>query len=130
MSNNEKSRRTVTLSRDNDEWLAEKDNVSAYIDRLVTHARQTGDPRMAHVSLQEKQTERQLDEAESTVARLKQELTEIQELKEQLNNFESAELQEAREELQDVPKEPTNPAIKNWANKLDMNPAELVDELD
>lgn len=40
-----------------------------------------------------------------------------------------AQLEEAKESLKNTPRDPQNPAIKNWAKRLNMSPRELLDEL-
>jgi len=53
-------------------------------------------------------------------------------LKRQLENYSDhreQQLDKARDALEGVPREPDNPAVENWAGKLGMAPAELVEEL-
>jgi len=87
--------------------------------------------------------ERRIDEKESRITALTREINErkreradekdeLERLRRQLESHEErthSRLEEARETLEDVPREPDNPAIKNWADDLGMTPAELLEEL-
>jgi len=79
------------------------------------------------MQIQQKRAE--LTEAENRVERLEQGLDELIELRNEMENQESTELQEARAALVGVPRDPTNPAIKNWASKLGMSPDQLIGRL-
>jgi len=39
-------------------------------------------------------------------------------------------MESAREALKGIERDPTNPAIKNWAKKLGMSPGKLIENLD
>lgn len=125
----DKETRTVSLSPDNNDYLKNKDNASAVVDDLITQLREGGDRQTAVVDMQIEQQRREITEAENRVERLEQGLDELLSLRQELQNEESAELQEARQALENTPKEPDNPAIQEWAKRLGMAPEELLQQL-
>jgi len=127
MSN--KKTRTVSLDAENHEYLKTEDNASAVVNDLIEQLRQGGDRHTAAIDLQIEQKERELSEAEGKVDRLKQELSELRRLRASTQREEDARLEQAIDALEGVPRDPSNPAVENWAGKLGMTPAELVDEL-
>lgn len=125
----DKETRTVSLSPDNNDYLKNKDNASAVVDDLITQLREGGDRQTAVVDMQIEQQRREITEAKNRVERLEQGLDELLSLRQELQNEESAELQEARQALENTPKEPDNPAIQEWAKRLGMAPEELLQQL-
>jgi len=125
-----KETRTVTLAPENDEYLAQRDNASAVVDDLVEQLRQGGDKQSAAIDLRIDQKERELEDAERDVDRLQRELRELRQLRASFEQQEDAELRQAREKLEGVPRDPTNPAIQRWAGKLGMTEQELLNQLD
>jgi len=125
----DKERRTVTLDSENHEYLKKEDNASAVVNDLIEQLRQGGDRQTAAIELQIEQKERELSEAEGKVERLERELAELQELRANFEHEEDAELERAIEALEGTPRDPSNPAVENWAGRLGMTPAELVEEL-
>jgi chromosome segregation ATPase len=87
--------------------------------------------------------ERRIEEKEENIERLDKEIRErerkraaekddLERLQRQLNEHEEEQgetLADARESLEHVPHTTDNPAIKNWAGKLNLTPEELIDEL-
>ena len=72
------------------------------------------------------------DEKAGIEAELKEEQQELEALRAKKEEKETAradKLSEAREVLADVPKEPDNPAIQHWADELNMDPTDLIDEV-
>ena len=69
------------------------------------------------------------DERDREIETMEQELSALRRKLEETESRREAQLKKAREELAGVPKEPENPAIKNWAGKLDLTPSELLEEL-
>jgi len=124
-----KERRTFSLDEDNDEWLADQDNASAVVNRLVDQARQNGGTQGAAIDLNIEQKERELKNARQNVERLESEIEELRELRQQVTQQETADIERAREALAGAELNPSNPAVENWATKLEMTPAELVAEL-
>ena len=87
--------------------------------------------------------QRRMDEKKQRITTLKREINDrTAELAKEEDEFERLEsllkrntdnkqqkLTDAREQLQGVPRNTDNPAIKNWASKLSMTPEEFIDEL-
>ena len=69
------------------------------------------------------------NERERELQEMQDELQALRAKRESAERQEKAQLEEAREALETVPKEADNPAVKNWANKLNMTPQELLEEL-
>lgn len=125
----EKTTRTVSLSPENDEYLAALDNASAKVNDLVTQLREGGDKATAVLDMQIEQKKRELQEAEQRVERLERGLEDLQKLRDEMESMERAELEDAREALAGTPKDPTNEAVQHWAEKLGMTPPELLEAL-
>lgn len=125
----DKKPKSFTLDKENAKMCDELDNASAVVNDLLTQYRQTGDRHTAAIDLEIEQKEREIEEKVGTVERLRQDVEELKQLKASFNEQEDAELQQAREELAETPKDPTNPAIQNWADKLGMTAQELVNTL-
>jgi len=125
----DKERRTVTLDPQNDKYLDEHDNASAFVNRMIEHARKTGEVATAGIDVQIRQKQRELETAEQKVANLERDIAELQELREQLMAEDQAEIEKARAALEGTERDPANPAIKNWADKLGITAEELIREL-
>lgn len=125
-----KETRTVTLDEENDSFLAEQDNASAVVNDLVTQYRQGGDRGTAALELQKSQKNRELNTHQQFVENLQHDIEELDTLIREFKREESAELAEAREALEHVPKNPENEAVKNWAKKLGMTPAALLEKVE
>jgi len=132
-----KKRRSVSLSEENDEFLSNHPNASQLVDELVTQYRTGGmvDQTVREYRIQQLEAEVKEHESESEWAEKKAKLKreELQELKQEAQQDEirtKAELSDAKEALEHTPKEPTNPAIKQWATDLGMTPQELIEELE
>jgi len=125
----DKERRTVTLDSENHEYLKKEDNASAVVNDLINQLRQSGERQTAALDLQIEQKERELSEAETTVDRLERELAELRQLRANYEHEEDAKLERAIDALENTPRDPSNPAVENWAGRLGMTPAELVEEL-
>jgi septal ring factor EnvC (AmiA/AmiB activator) len=67
----------------------------------------------------------ELDEEEAKLAALKKKRESVEESEAEKR----AELESVIEQLSDVPRDPTNPAIKTKAKKVGMTPEELIEEL-
>ena len=76
------------------------------------------------------QLKRERATLESQMEGIDQQLAELEDRVERSEEKREVRLDEARENLRDVPPEPTNPAVQTWSDKLDMSPQELVEELE
>lgn len=127
----EKVRTSVSLTQENKAYLdSETNNRSAFINDLIdAHRKGKSDMDEVVARYRREQLEAERRKAQNTVERVESELETIdKQLAEKQAEKEDA-LDEAREVLADVPKEPENPAIQNWADDLDMTPEELLEEL-
>lgn len=125
----EKKRKSFTVDPENAELCEDHDNASALVNDLLEQYRKGSDKETAGIDLQIVQKERELKERKRDVERLERDLQELRELKAGINKKKDAKLSEAREALEDTPKEVENGAIQNWASDLGMTPQQLVDEL-
>jgi len=125
----DKKTKSVSLDAEVHDFLKQEDNASALVNDLVEQYRKGGDRHTAAIDLQIGQKERELEQAENKVSRLKHEIEELQSLKTTFEREENAELEAAIDALEGVPREPSNPAIENWAGNLGMTTAELIEEL-
>lgn len=122
---------SVTMDEELVEWLdSEYHNRSAAISELVKAARDGGGAaeeavRQYHIQQLEADLTRQELQVEATQERLET----LRSIEQQANTPDEADLAEARDVLENVPKDPDNPAIQNWAGDLDMTPEELLEEL-
>lgn len=76
--------------------------------------------------------ERERNERNRELGEKKEELKSLRRKKEEMENAkeqQQEQLQDVVERLADAPRDPENPAIKHNANKLNMTPEELIDEL-
>ena len=125
----DKERKSVTLDPENKQFLDNEDNASAVVNRLVENYRVHGDAGTAALELQRQHREEQLKSARQDVEMYERHLAEVEERMRKYEKQENAELEKARDALAKTPKEPDNPAVTTWANKLGMTPGELLDRL-
>jgi len=125
-----KETRTVSLKPANNEFLSNHDNASALVDDLVTQYREGADRDTVALELQIEQKRRERRSAKKEVNRLDEDIAELERLKNEFQGSREDRLQEAKEVLSDVPREADNPAILNWAERLELTPTELIDELE
>lgn len=124
-----KETRSVSLDPDIDSFLADHDNASTLVNDLVDEYRTHGDRGTAGLRLQLKQKKRELDTAKAEVERLETDVEELETVIAGREKRKDAKIDEAREVLRDVEKDPENPGIKNWAEKLGLRPEELIELL-
>jgi len=126
----EKARRTFTIDPENDEICQDHDNASALVNDLLEQYRKGSDKETVGIDLQIQQKERAIRSKQREVERLQDDLRELKQLRAGIQKQENAKLEEARDALDDTPKEVENGAIQNWAADLGMTPQELIDELE
>jgi DNA anti-recombination protein RmuC len=126
-----KQRRSVSLEPEVHEYLSREEvNASALVNDLVRQHMEGVVKDAAVLRLRKQQVQSEVDHLR---ARAENKVDELEELEARLESSVSqhnAELEESLEKLQRVEHEPTNPAIQKHAEKLDMTPKELIDELD
>lgn len=126
----DKQRKTFTLQPENAELCDELNNASAVVDELLSQYRKGKNKQTVAVELQISQKQRELDEAEDNVERLRNDIEELKQLRREFQSQENAELAKAREALDGVPRDENNPAVKNWAEQLGMTPTELLQQIE
>jgi len=72
----------------------------------------------------------EINSRDNELQELRKELNALREKYEEMQTEEAELLQEARETLEPGQFYPENPAVENWADKLDMSPEELIEELE
>lgn len=111
------------------EYLQTKDNISAYIERLVEADMKGVDTDTIGLELQERHLEKEAQAALERHERVENQLEEIREMRKRIESTKDASLEKARESLEYTPKDPTNEAIQKWAKRVDMTPEQLCNEL-
>jgi hypothetical protein len=124
-------RHTFSTEKDEvDHYLEQKDNKSAYLRKLVRADMRGADTELAGLEMQIQTLEKQAQTKAEEERMLQERAEELRELKQSMRGQQQRGLSEARVELSDTPRDPTNPAIKNWAERVDLSPEELVQELE
>lgn len=123
---------TVNLDDVNVEWLdAETDNRSAFVNKLVTKAREgSGEVDEAVAQFQREKLRRDREALEVQIEGIDKQLETIQKRMEAAEGQKEASLEASIEDLEGTPRDPTNPAIQTHAERLNMSPAALVEELE
>lgn len=130
---------SVNLEDDHAEWMdGENINRSEFINKLIGQYRDNEG--RVEEAIQEFRAEQLLEEADDLESdgeskirkaeRKRKKAQEFLEASESAHERTVAELDEAREHLENVPLEPANPAVKNWAEKVGMTPSELIEQLE
>lgn len=126
-----KDRRGISISPEVNEYLSRDGvNASELVEKLVREHMKQGDTATAAIQVQLNQKKRELDRVQTEEEQLQRDIAELEELQRQLTTEESAELETHLETLRNTPADPTNPAIRNHANALDITPQALVRELE
>lgn len=127
----DKKTKTFSIDPTNFEEISDADNASAIVNDLLTQWRQgdtTRETVALELRLEEKKREKEV--VEKRLEMLEQDIQDLEETIEKVRTGESTDMKKAREALAEVPRDPTNPAIENWAGKLGISPDVLVDRLD
>lgn len=122
----------ITISGENLAWMDKNySNRSALIDDLLTRARKgEGEIDRAVARYQKEQLKREKATLETQMESVEEQLEIIDKRMERRESYEETKLEEAREILKDIEHDPTNPAVKTQAEKLDISPKELVEKLE
>lgn len=124
-----KETKSFTVNEKNARFVEDLDNASSVIDDLLDQYRKGAEKEVVALEMRLEQKRRELREAERKVERLREDVDEIGRLMNTVKSGEDKKLKEAREKLDGVEKEPTNPAIQHWAKKLGMAEQELIAKL-
>lgn len=126
----EKKVKSFTVDRGNAEFLTEQDNASALVNDLVEKYRTDGNRELAALELRREQKRRELEQAREEVARLENDLEEIDALIDDADAEEASKIEDASESLPPSRRlDHDNPAVENWARKLGMPVSTFLEEL-
>lgn len=99
--------------------------------------REFGGQRAGELKVRIEEKEKRIDQVEeersqrtSELEELRKELSALRSKYDEKKEEEQETLQEAKDALTDVPRDPDNPAIENWADKIGIEPSELIAELE
>jgi len=127
----DKKRTSITIDQEVYEFLQQGQiNQSGLINELVQRYRESKDRDVAAL---EQQRERLIEEAEELEERAetkRQHAANLEELIAEAKEHKQTDVDRAREALEHTDKEPDNPAIKRWAEKLGMTPEKLINVLE
>jgi hypothetical protein len=128
----EKVRITVTVEPVNADYLdRETNNRSAFINELIeAHRKGVEGTDDAIARYRKEQIESELQQVESREETLRSQLESVEKQLTSRKEHREEQLSEARDVLADVPPDPENAAVENWARKLDMAPEELLEVLE
>jgi len=129
-----KTRKTITIDSELAEIVDRRDefNLSGFVNVcLEQHFSHDGatSPKKTALKAKLEQIEDELEDAERKRERLHSRREEIEAELEDVEDDEPELLAQARDVLENAPKDPENEAIKTNAEKLDMTPQELIDEM-
>lgn len=126
-----KKRRSVSLEPDVHDYLSREEvNASALVNELVRRHMEGGMEDTAVLRLRKEQVESEVDHLKARTENKIDELEQLENKLESCQNQQQKQLEEVRDILDDVPHEPTNPAVQTQAEKVDMTPEELLEALD
>jgi len=130
-----KTRKTITIDSELAELVDRRDefNLSGFVNVcLEQHFSADGatSPQATALKAKLEQIEEELDDTERKRERLRSRRQEIESELEDVEDDEPELLAQARDVLENAPKEPDNPAIQNWASKLGMPSDELLKRLE
>lgn len=128
-----KERTTISVDSDVYEYLQQSDvNASGLIQELVREYRDNEKRQVAALKLRLKHLEREATEAEERAQRKREEAEEVRELLEEAAVEETEKMRDVREKLSglDLSRiDAENPAIQNQADRVNMEPKALLQQL-
>jgi cell division FtsZ-interacting protein ZapD len=126
-----KERSTFSLDPEVNEFLQQDHvNASGLVNKLVKQHMNGGADEDILREFRIQQLESELNQIESQQEQKRKELEKLRQIDQNKSEEQQQQLEEARDELAETPKDPENPAIQNWAEKLGLTAAELIDELE
>lgn len=131
-----KERKTLSLDAEIVAELDEKsDNDSALVNRLLDEFFATGGTGPVGLEMRIRDLEERLDTALNERDRLNRRIERLRREKEQVEREIEAYRDEHEEQLREAAeyvrgKPPENPAVQNWAQKLGMQPVELLQQVE
>lgn len=131
-----KVRKSITISPELAQLVDDHDefNLSGFCERALEEYFAGGSaaaPEQAALQAELERLEEDIELKEMEQSKLRSRREEIESRLEELNSTDEIEgLAQAAEQLEGTPKDPTNPAIKNWASKLGITGEQLCDRLE
>ena len=126
-----KKRKTVSLDPEVKAYLDSNGrNASETVNNLVKM--EMGEE-VVNETLIKMRMDMEKDRYEDAAQKARGHLERYNQLKQRLEQEQDAKqalLNDAREALEDVPLAVDNPAVENWADKLNLTPTELIDKLE
>jgi len=129
----DKERTSITIDKDVYEYLSQSEvNQSGLINELVKEYKDNQNRQVAALELRYNHL---IDEGEDLQDRAEdkfEKAAEVKELLEEAKGKDSKQLQEAIDALGSIPEEklePDNPAVQNWAAKLNMDEGSLIEKV-
>lgn len=126
-----KKRTSISIDEDVFRFLKQSEiNQSGLINELVKEYRDNENRQLAALELRYKHAKADAEELQEKADRKFKEAEEIKELLDEAKLNQSNELDEAVDAIQDLPvhkREPDNLAVQNWADRVDMDPGELLE---
>jgi cell shape-determining protein MreC len=110
-------------------YLNSKNNKSAYIRDLIEADMRGNQAEVVGLETQIETLEKQAQSHAEQEQMFQDQAEELRELKNQVESTTATNLEKARAKLQDTPKDPANPAIQKWAEKVNLSPTELCKQL-
>lgn len=125
-----KERRAVSLDPEVDAYLAREEvNASGLVNDLVKRHMNGDAGTDALRELRREQLRSEIESLEADAERKREELETINEVESEAEQEREAKLQDAIDKAKDAPRDPDNPAIKEQAKRVGMDPSEFVQEL-
>lgn len=131
-----KTRRTVTINEALDEELRDRPlNASQIVNDLLQEYLIGGDSAAIGREIRIQHIEKEIQEQQNKRERINRRIERLRNERERLEreiNEQQAEFQEKLEEASEYVegRPPDNPAVKNWAEKLSMDPVELKERVE
>lgn len=128
----EKKPTSLNLRVDHIEWMEENiRNRSGFVNELIEHYRQgTSEMNAAVAQFRREQLQSEKHSLQARIESIESELEKVEKNIAQSTEQAEATMQEAVSELRNTSADPTNPAIKNWAGKLNMSPIKFCEKLE
>jgi DNA anti-recombination protein RmuC len=128
----EKVSTSISLTAENRDYLdREVNNRSGFINDLIdAHREGKSEMNEAIARFRREQLEQELNSVTRREDEIRNELETLNEQITQEQQRKQEKLEDAKEAIGGMNLAADNPAVKNWAAKVGMNPEELLEELD
>ena len=126
-----KKRTSLSLDPEVADYLSQEHvNASGLVNSLVKKHMNGGASEDMIRQFRIKQVQSELESIESQAQQKREELEKLQEIDEERQEEQQQKIKDAEEALSRIPNLTVdNPAVETWAEKCDMEPSELLDEV-